>query len=122
MVAFMREVLARMARNASRMLRRTSTTRIAIGGTAAKANSDNFQSKSSISVTMPISRAKSPTALSAPDANISKIASVSLVTRDTRRPTSCLSKKPSRSCCKNSNASRRRSATARAPATCTAYI
>ena len=72
--------------------------------------------------TMPTRRTRSPTALSAPEANISLMASTSLVTRVTSRPTGVRSKKPSLRVCRKRKTWARRSAIARAPASCIRYI
>ena len=57
--------------------------------------SDSCQSSSSMITTMPTKRTDRRCALSAPEANSSLMASTSLVTRVTSRPTGLRSKKPS---------------------------
>jgi hypothetical protein len=102
-VAFIRAVVLRIERNASRMRRRTNITSSATGGTPTNATSERRTSSDSISTMMPISLIRSPRDSSAPEANSSSIASTSLVTRDTSLPTSWRSKNPSRWRCKKRN-------------------
>jgi hypothetical protein len=96
MVAFIRAVLARISRKASRMRPRTLSTMMRTSGVAANVIRLSFGSRTTISTMMPTRRTMSPTALRAPDTNSSRIASVSFVTRVTKRPTGWRSKNPMR--------------------------
>ena len=104
------------------MRRRVQFTPSATGGVAAKASSAMRQSSEIMMATMAIRRIRSPAALSAPEANISLMASTSLVTRVTSRPTGVRSKKPSLRVWRKRKTCARRSNIARAPASCIRYI